>query len=139
MSKTKDILVAEDSSNDFFMLEAAFSAAGFGHNLHRVRDGTEVIAYLKAESPFADRTLFPFPHLLILDVQMPKSCAFDVLRFLRERPNFQFPTIVFSGSVPPDMIQSALQLGAEECFDKPSGVQELVSIVQTIHHRWLAN
>jgi CheY-like chemotaxis protein len=138
MSTPKDILVADDSSNDFILLQAAFGAAGLRHNLHRVRDGADAIAYVKGESPFTNRTTHPFPHLLVLDVQMPKAGAFDVLRFLRERSDVRVPTVVLSGSVPPGTIEKALELGAIECFDKPGTAKALISVVQTIHHRWLA-
>jgi len=131
--------VADDSRNDFILLQAAFAAAGLNHDLRLVRDGDEVIAYLKGESPFSDRTNCPLPDLLILDVQMPKSGAFDVLRFLAGSPKHCVPAVVLSGSIDPRLIQKALELGALECFDKPMCQDELVSIVRTIHHRWLAN
>ena len=139
MITPKHILVAEDSRNDFVLLKAAFASAGLYHDLFLVRDGAEAIAYLKGESRFGHWSNPPIPDLLILGAQMPKSGAFNVLRFLRESPEHRVPAIVMSGSMHPGMIKNSLDLGAAECFDKPIGLQELVRIVQMIHCRWLAN
>ena len=137
MIEPKNILVAEDSLEDFMLLEAAFKAAKLPHRLHNVRDGLQVVTYLKGEPPFGDRGVAPFPHLLILDIHMPKVDAFDVLSFLRGRPELECPVILLSGSLPPIDIRKAVNLGAAECFDKPQEMGDLITLVQTIHHRWL--
>src|SRR6266850_1732429 len=139
MIRPKHILVADDSRNDFILLQAAFAAAGLYHDLHLVRDGAEAIAYLKGQSPFSDRSNCPIPDLLILGVQMPMSGAFNVLRFLLASPKHRVPAVVMSGSMHPQTIKNSLELGAVECFDKPIGLEELVRIVRKIHHRWLAH
>ena len=137
MIKPKNILVAEDSLKDFMLLQSAFETAKLPHHLHNVRDGLEVVPYLKSEPPFGDRRLSPFPDLLILDVHMPSVDAFDVLSFLRGRPELKLPVILLSGSLTPMDIQKAVNLGAAECFDKPRGLGGLVTLVKSIHHRWL--
>jgi CheY-like chemotaxis protein len=133
----KHILVAEDSPNDFMLLQVAFEAAKLPHSLHHVTDGLEVVSYLKSESPFANRQLWPFPDLLILDIHMPKVDAFDILSFLGNQSGVKLPVILLSGSMPPIDIQKAMRMGAAECFNKPEELVDLITLVQTIHHRWL--
>ena len=55
MSEIGSILVAEDDPTDAFFLQRAFAKAGVSISLHFVRDGQEVIDYLRGEPPFADR------------------------------------------------------------------------------------
>jgi len=119
MITPKHILVADDSRNDFILLQAAFTASGLYHDLFLVRDGAEAIAYLKGESRFSHWSNPPIPELLILGAQMPKSGAFNVLRFLRESPEHRVPAIAMH----PDTIKNSLDLGAGECFDKPIGLR----------------
>ena len=137
MSEAKNILVAEDARQDFILLQAALEEAGLPHHLQNVRDGLEVVAYLKGEAPFSDRRRFPFPDLLLMDVHMPKAGGFEVLNFLRERPEFKVPAVIFSGSMLASDRLKAMNLGAAECFKKPDDLDELITLVQTIHHRWL--
>jgi CheY-like chemotaxis protein len=139
MSIPKDILVADDSSNDFALLQAAFVEAGLRHNLHRVRDGADAIGYVRGDAPFSNRTTHPFPQLLILDIQMPNADALEVLHFLRETADSRIPTIILSGAVAPGVIERALKLGAIECFDKPDTLEELIGIVEMIDRLWLEN
>ena len=136
--RPKNILVAEDSLQDFILLRTAFQDAGLPHHLHNVSDGLQLVAYLKAEPPFTSRPLFPFPDLLVLDIHMPRADAFGVLGFLRERPEIQMPVVILSGSMPPINVDQALRLGAAACFDKPAHFAGLITLVQTIHDRWLA-
>ena len=47
--------------------------------------------YLAAFHPFSDSDEFPFPDLLLLDIYMPNGDGFEVLSFLRERPEIHVP------------------------------------------------
>src|SRR5258708_1360550 len=49
------ILVAEDQTNDAFILERAFQRTGSKATLHFVRDGQEAIDYLEGQDGFSDR------------------------------------------------------------------------------------
>ena len=143
MPAGKVVLVADDSDDDFLLLQRAFRLAKFRHELVRVRNGDAAITYLKGDSPFDDRQRWPFPDLVLLDEKMPDGSGFDVLRFLREHqmehPQLRVPAVLLSGSAAPRDVYQALELGAAEYISKPSGMSELVVMVQTIHHRWLAS
>lgn len=135
------VLVADDSDDDFLLLQKAFRLAGLKHELVRVRNGDAAITYLRGDSPFEDRQRWPFPDLLLLDEKMPGGSGFDVLRFLAEHQvetQMRVPAVLLSGSAAPQDVYKALELGAAEYISKPSGMSELVVMVQTIHHRWLA-
>ena len=51
-----------------------------------VSNGEEAIRYLKGEDTYADRSRFPFPNLVLLDLDMPKLTGFEVLSWLRRWP-----------------------------------------------------
>src|SRR6267154_114381 len=113
MSASKIVLVADDSENDFFLLQTAFKFAGLPHLLIPVSNGQMVVAYLQGEKPFSDRTIWPLPDILILDVKMPILGGFDVLRFLRQHPDLKAPAaVMLSGSILKDDQRQAASLGA---------------------------
>ena len=138
MGRSKNILVADDSEGDFFMLRKAFDRAGFVHMLRRVRNGLEAVAYITGQPPFSDRSRWPFPDLLILDLNMPKLTGLDVIAFLRRRPHFKLPIIIISGCVFAAEEQRANWLGAAHCFAKPIDFEGLLALAQTVHDRWLS-
>src|SRR2546421_5623938 len=47
---------------------------------------SDLIDYLRGEADYADRTRYPFPGLLLLDLKMPKVDGFDVLSWLKTQP-----------------------------------------------------
>ena len=99
MRDAMDILVAEDQPGDVFLLKRAFLRAGITAPLHFVRDGQEAIDYLRGTESFRDRTAYPFPCLMLLDLKMPRINGFEVLDWVRQQPALKrLPIIVLTSS-----------------------------------------
>ena len=130
MSEYGHILVAEDDPTDAYFFERAFRRAGLPVTLHFVRDGQEVLDYLQGEGQFADRTRYPLPQLLLLDLKMPRLDGFDVLEWVRKQPSMSGVLIViFSSSEEPRDINRAYGLGANSYLVKPHSMAELTALV----------
>jgi CheY-like chemotaxis protein len=134
----KRVLVAEDDPTDAFLLQRAFSRSGVTASLHFVRDGQEAIDYLGGESDFANREQFPLPHLLLLDLKMPRLGGFDVLGWLREQPGLKrlLVTVLTSSSQPED-INRSYDLGANSYLVKPQTPEGLSDLVKRLQQYWL--
>src|SRR5947209_2817525 len=92
------ILIVEDSSDDYFVLEHAFTRAEFTAKRRRVRDGVEACAYLLGEEKFSDRSRNPIPALIISDLKMPRMNGLELLRWARQQPIIKrIPFILLSG------------------------------------------
>lgn len=63
--------LAEDSAGDYFFVQPAFSRLPESPQLYRVADGDEAVSYLQGRGMFSDRARYPFPHVMILDLNMP--------------------------------------------------------------------
>jgi CheY-like chemotaxis protein len=132
------ILVAEDNDDDFVLLRCAFESAGFRHKLIGVADGVEAINFLYAEEPFTNRSTYPFPDLLLLDLQLPVMDGFELLAALKGRPQFRcLPIVVLSSVDDPLFIQEALNFGATDFLIKPITMQDRIEMVKRLHSRWL--
>jgi CheY-like chemotaxis protein len=134
----KRVLVAEDDPSDVFLLQRAFDAAQIPATLHFVRDGQEAIDYLEGESAFADRSTYPLPDLMLLDLKMPRLNGFDVLSWLRQKPGLKrlLVTVLTSSDQPKD-INRAYDLGANSYLLKPHGTTELADLVKRVEKYWL--
>jgi len=138
MANPAAILVAEDDSNDALLLQLAFGNAGFDKQVTFVRDGAEALVYLKGDGHYADRTRFPLPHLLLLDLKMQPVCGFEVLAWVRQQPQFQtLPIVMFSASRFPPDVDRAYQLGANSFILKPANFADLVSSLKQLADFWL--
>jgi CheY-like chemotaxis protein len=121
------------------LLRRAFESAGFPHKLVGVINGVEAVDYLYADEPVTNRSTFPFPDLVLLDLQMPVMDGIAVLAAVKERREFRsLPIIVLSSTDDGEIIREAYKLGAKDVLTKPLTMSERVDMVRQIHSRWLA-
>jgi CheY-like chemotaxis protein len=138
MSESGHILVAEDDPTDAYFFQRAFKRAGIPVTLHFVRDGQEVLDYLRGDGPFADRAAHPLPQLVLLDLKMPRLDGFEVLEWVRKQPQFNgLQIVIFSSSGEPSDINRAYGLGANWYLVKPHSMEELTALVGRFKKFWL--
>ena len=111
-----------------------------------LRDGAEAVSYLRGTSGFDDCTKFPYPDLLLLDYEMPRTNGIEVLKSLTlEKVR---PRVILWSNAPERINQElAKQLGADLVCRKPSNALELKAIFNKLswpaavssafHHRRL--
>ena len=132
------ILMAEDDDNDVFFLKRAFKQAQISNPIQRVRDGEEAIAYLRGEGAYADRQAHPLPHLLLLDLKMPRKNGFEVLAWIRQEPGIKrLPVAVLTSSREEPDINRAYDIGANTYLVKPVKFEDLLETVKILNSFWL--
>jgi CheY-like chemotaxis protein len=137
LDRNLTILIAEDSQDDAFFLERAFRKIGLKNPVQILTDGAAVIDYLKAEGKYSNRSDYPFPSVMFIDVKMPRVNGFDVLQWLQDHQQCKvIPTMVFTSSEQPEDIERAYQLGANAYIVKPNTTAELEEILRSAHDFW---
>src|SRR2546430_13396097 len=132
------ILLVEDSEDDILHLERALRNARLANPLKVVKDGEEAIKYLSGDSAYADRTRYPFPFLILLDLRLPRLSGFEVLAWIRDQPDFaELIVVVLTNSDHVPDVSQARDLGANSYLVKPGSFEELVEMVKRIKGRWL--
>ena len=114
------ILLVEDNPDDVLLLRREFERAGVTNTLHVVSRGPQAIAYLTGSGSYSDRTQYPFPELVLLDINMPGSDGLAVLRWIRRQPGFaRLCVVVLSASHQTRDVDLAHHLGADLFIAKP--------------------
>ena len=132
------VLMAEDDDNDVFFLERAFKQAQIANPVHRVKDGEEALAYLKGEGQYSNREKFPLPHLMLLDLKMPRKNGFEVIQWVRQQPGLRrMPLVVLTSSKEDPDVNRAYELGANTYLVKPVKFEGLVDMMKTLNLYWL--
>ena len=138
--KTKDltILLVEDDPNDVVLIKRAFQKNGLINPLQVVNNGEEAVKYLEGKSPFNDRSKFPVPILILLDLKMPKMNGFEFLKWIRNHPVYRKTIVVIltSSKESPD-VNLAYELGANSYLVKPVEFNDLIRLIKELHLYWM--
>ena len=119
------------------LMQAAFRRAHVLSPLQTVHDGEEAIAYLKGEGPYADRTQYPLPVVVLLDLNIPKVNGFNVLAFVRSQPGLKrIPIIILTSSSRNEDVERAYDMGANAFLVKPAALSELIAMTLRLRD-WL--
>ena len=120
------------------LMKRAFSMTEVDATFLFVVDGEETVAYLSGTDRFADRTRFPFPDLLLLDIKMPKRDGFEVLEWARGEGGCNtLPVIVFSSSRRNEDVHRALLLGANSYLEKTVSSGGFVDMARSLNSYWV--
>jgi CheY-like chemotaxis protein len=105
-----NLLLAEDNLADAILIREAVALENLPVEIHRAGDGEKARDFiLRAESdPDA-----PVPHLIVLDLNLPRCDGFEVLRYLRSGSRFRdVPVLVVTSSDSPSDRSQAEKLRA---------------------------
>jgi CheY-like chemotaxis protein len=130
------ILIADDDPSDVFFLKKALQDVCPGATVISVEDGQDAIDYLQGKGGYSDRSKFPIPTHIFLDIKMPRCSGFEVLRWIRDHSNLvPKPVItVLSGSQIANDMEQVHALGAEY-FVKPVEYAELLQKTREYFNR----
>jgi two-component system, OmpR family, KDP operon response regulator KdpE len=121
VKRIKRILLAEDEAALRDFVSRNLRARGF--EVLEASNGLEAMAVWEREDP----------HLLILDIMMPRMDGLEVCRRVREHS--AVPIIVLTALDTESDKVAALDLGADDYLTKPFGVEELLARVRAVLRR----
>jgi CheY-like chemotaxis protein len=132
-SKPLLILHVEDDENDALLFGKACERAGLPACVYRVEAADVAKAYLLGEGIYSDRSLYPLPQIVLLDLKMPRMDGFQFLKWLRQTDTFaRLPVLIFTASMSREDKSRAIADGANSYFVKPASFEALVKMVEGI-------
>lgn len=130
---TAHLVLVEDNPSDVELLRTAFEEIGVMATYSIFRDGDLAIAGLAKLAQAGD-----IPHVMLVDLNLPKKSGHDIVIFARTLPEFAaVPIVIFSTSNHPDDRTRCLNAGAKEYRVKPPRFADLLILAQDLRQRWL--
>ena len=120
------IVLVEDAEPDVFLVREALQRADLESELEVLDDGEKAVDFI--DKLDQDPTV-GCPHLILLDLNLPKKSGAQVLERVRQSPVCgDVPVVILTSSESPVDKERAAQLKATEYFKKPSRLDEFMKL-----------
>jgi len=138
MTTKRALLLVEDNEDDVFLMKRALKGARVVNPLYVVEDGQEAVDYLGGTGKFADRTQYPLPAVVFLDLKLPFISGHDVLKWVREQKELDsLVVIVLTSSNEASDLSRCYALGANSYVVKPPTPEQLEDLAKAFKWYWL--
>jgi CheY-like chemotaxis protein len=105
--------------------------------MYRVKDGEELMDFLRHRGGFAEERLSPQPSLILLDLNMPRKDGREALREIKSDPVLRrLPVVVLTTSRAEEDVVRSYELGVNSFITKPVTFQGLLEAVRILGRYW---
>lgn len=133
----KRILVADDDADDRELIKVAFEENKAQLDMHFVENGEDLLHYLHRRGKYRDEVKYPFPSLILLDLNMPKKDGREALREIKEDNRLKsVPIVILTTSTAAKDISKCYELGVNSYMIKPTNFADLVQFAGMLHTYW---
>ena len=134
----KMILLVEDNPDDEALTLRALKKNHIGNEVFVVRDGAEALDFLFCTGAYADRDPREMPHMILLDLKLPKVDGLEVLRRIRadERTHLLAVVILTSSNEEQDLLEG-YKKGANSYIRKPVDFNQFADAIHQLGLYWL--
>ncbi|MBD2245361.1 response regulator [Nostoc sp. FACHB-888] len=131
------ILLVEDNPDDEALTLRALKKNNIMNDVVVARDGVEALDYLFGKGAYADRDMSVMPHLILLDLKLPKMDGLEVLRHLRADDRTKIlPVVILTSSKEEQDLIKGYSLGANSYVRKPVDFSQFSESVRQLGLYW---
>ncbi|MBD2729845.1 response regulator [Nostoc sp. FACHB-892] len=131
------ILLVEDNPDDEALTLRALKKNNILNDVVVARDGVEALDYLFGKGMYADRDMSVMPHLILLDLKLPKMDGLEVLRHLRADDRTKIlPVVILTSSKEEQDLINGYSLGANSYVRKPVDFSQFSESVRQLGLYW---
>ncbi len=133
------VLLVEDNAAHAELVIRSFEDHRITNRIHHVSDGEEAIDYLFRRGDYADPAKSPLPHMVILDLRLPKIDGLEVLKEIKSVKELEkIPTVIFTTSSAELDVAKAYKCHANSYLVKPVNFERFNQLMDDIGFYWLA-
>jgi CheY-like chemotaxis protein len=137
METPAHILLVEDNHMDIVLTLDAFREARLSNTIQVVNTGEEALDYLFGTNKYNDRSAYPLPNLILLDLKMPGIDGFEVLRRIKNTDKLRrIPVIILTSSKEEGDRALSYDIGTNSYLEKPVSFDGFLEVVRKINDYW---
>ena len=131
-------LLVEDDPAHAELVKRGFQEHGGAYKIIHLSDGEAALDYLFRRGLYADEHRSPRPHVVLLDLRLPRKSGFDVLEEVKAEPTLRdIPIVVLTTSQAREDAVRAYHLHANSFVVKPADFSKFSALVKELGQYWL--
>jgi len=135
--KPVDILLVEDNPDHAELTLKALKQNNILNEIYWASDGQEALDFMYHQGKYADEKTSPRPGLILLDIKLPKVDGLEVLKQLKDDPQFKsIPVIMLTTSDRDEEIAESYAGGANSYVVKPMDFEDFMKKVRKLKLYW---
>jgi CheY-like chemotaxis protein len=133
------ILLVEDNEDHAVAVKRSLRNHQVANEIHHVIDGEAALDYLFRRGDYADPANSPRPHLIILDLRLPKVDGLEILKKIKDTHELKrLPVVILTSSQAEKDIAMAYDYHANSYVTKPLDFDKFVGLMKDVGFYWLA-
>ena len=132
------VMLVEDNPDHAELVVRSFDNHPITNQIVVLSDGEAALDYLWRRGKYADPSQSPRPHMILLDLRLPRIDGLEVLKAIKESAILRsIPVIVLTTSDADNDVMQAYLHYANSYVVKPVGYDRLVKLMQDLGSFWL--
>lgn len=132
------ILFVEDNVDHAELVMRSFEDHRVVNSIRHLSDGEEALDYLLRRNTWQDPATSPRPHLILLDLRLPKIDGLEVLKAIRSNPELEkIPVVILTTSYAELDVSKAYEYHANSYLVKPLDFEKFTSLMDDLGFYWL--
>jgi CheY-like chemotaxis protein len=133
------ILLVEDNDDHAEVVRRSFRSHQVVNEIHHVTNGQAALDYLFRRADFSDPATSPRPHVIVLDLRLPKVDGLEVLREIKEDNDLRrIPVVILTSSQGERDVAMAYDHHANSYLVKPLDFKKFTELMRDLGFYWLA-
>jgi CheY-like chemotaxis protein len=132
------ILLIEDNPAHAELVRRSFEDHRIANEIHHIADGEAALDYLFRRGDYTDPPDSPRPHVILLDLRLPKVGGLEVLKIIKTSAELQtLPVVILTTSAAEADISRAYEYHANSYLVKPVDFSKFSQLMVELGFYWL--
>lgn len=132
------VLLVEDNPAHAELIIRSLEDHQIPSDIYHAVDGEIALNYLFHRAEYSNLEANPLPHIILLDIRMPKISGLEVLKELKTDPELKsIPVIILTTSEAEQDIAQAYKYHANSYLVKPVDFNLFVQLMEELGFYWL--
>jgi len=131
------VLLVEDNPAHAELIMRSLEDHEIHNKIYHISDGEAALDFIFNREPYEDKEEFPRPHIILLDLRLPRIGGLEVLREIKATEDTKkIPVIILTTSKAEIDVNTAYEHYANSYLVKPVDFDEFIKLMNDLGYYW---